>query len=85
MNTTFMRGAFRPISLPKDMTGQNMFIAGEWCDAEDGATAEVIDPSCNEVIATTPKATIADVDRCVTASRAALSKCKDTSGAGKSK
>jgi aldehyde dehydrogenase (NAD+) len=73
MNTTFMRGAFRPISLPKDMTGQNMFIAGEWCDAEDGATAEVIDPSCNEVIATTPKATIADVDRCVTASRAALS------------
>jgi len=50
-----------------------MFIAGEWCDAEDGATADIIDPSCNEVIATTPKATIADVNRCVTASRTALS------------
>ena len=49
-----------------------MWIAGEWTDAEDGSTAEIINPASGEIIATTPKATIADVDRCVAASKAAL-------------
>ena len=49
-----------------------MWVAGEWCDAEDGATADVINPATGEVMATTPKATIADVNRCVEASRTAL-------------
>ena len=30
-----------------------MLIAGEWCDAEDGATADVLNPATGEVIATT--------------------------------
>ena len=54
------------------MTSEQMWIAGEWCAAEDGATADIINPATGEVIATTPKATIADVERCVTASKQAL-------------
>ena len=42
-----------------------MLIAGEWCDAEDGGTGDVLNPATGEIIATVPKATIADVDRCV--------------------
>ena len=49
-----------------------MWIAGEWCAAEDGATADIINPATGEVIATTPKATIGDVERCVAASKQAL-------------
>ena len=53
-----------------------MWVAGEWTDAEDGSTSDVLNPATGEVIATTPKATISDVERCVAASRAAL-KSKD--------
>ena len=49
-----------------------MWIAGEWCDAESGDVGEVINPATGEVIATTPKATLGDVDRCVAASREAF-------------
>ena len=49
-----------------------MSIAGEWCDAEDGNTAEILNPATGEVMATTPKATLSDVNRCVEASRAAF-------------
>ena len=49
-----------------------MSIAGEWCEAEDGATAEILNPATSEIIATTPKATLGDVHRCVDASRAAF-------------
>ena len=55
------------------MSAEQMWIAGEWCDAEDGATADILNPATGEVMATTPKATIADVNRCVEASRAAVS------------
>ena len=54
------------------MASEQMWIAGEWTDAEDGSTSDVLNPATGEVIATTPKATIADVERCVAASRAAL-------------
>lgn len=58
------------------MATEQMLIAGEWCDAEDGGTGEVHNPATGEIIAVVPKATIADVDRCVAASREAL-KSKD--------
>ncbi|HII21862.1 MAG TPA: hypothetical protein HA307_03950, partial [Candidatus Poseidoniaceae archaeon] len=48
-----------------NMSAEQMWIAGEWCDAEDGATADILNPATGEVMATTPKATIADVNRCV--------------------
>ena len=47
------------------MSAEQMSIAGEWCDAEDGATAEILNPATGEIMATTPKATLADVNRCV--------------------
>tara|TARA_B100001093_G_scaffold349099_1_gene333651 strand:+ start:28945 stop:30381 length:1437 start_codon:yes stop_codon:yes gene_type:complete len=54
------------------MSEEQMWIAGEWCNAEDGASAEVLNPASGEVMATVPKATIGDVNRCVEASRAAF-------------
>ena len=27
------------------MSAEQMSIAGEWCDAEDGATAEILNPA----------------------------------------
>ena len=58
-----------------------MLIAGEWTDAEDGSTSDVLNPATGEVIATTPKATISDVERCVAASRA-NPQCKGLGGNG---
>ena len=55
-----------------NMSAEQMWIAGEWCDAEDGATADILNPATSEVMATTPKATLNDVNRCVDASRAAF-------------
>lgn len=49
-----------------------MWIGGAWTGASDGATGEVLDPSSGEVIAKVPKATLADVDAAVAASRAAF-------------
>ena len=54
------------------MQAKKMWIGGEWCDAEDGARADIIDPSNGNVIATTPKATLSDVERCVEASKMAF-------------
>ena len=49
-----------------------MLIAGQWVDSENGETAEILNPANGQVIATTPKATVADVERCVAASRNAF-------------
>ena len=67
-----MGEALRQFLLALTMTSEQMLIAGEWCDAEDGATADVLNPATGEVIAKTPKATIGDVEKSVSASRAAL-------------
>ena len=49
-----------------------MLIAGQWVDSENGETADILNPANGEVIATTPKATLGDVERCVAASRNAF-------------
>ncbi len=54
------------------MDAESMWIGGEWVGASDGATGDVLDPSNGEAIASVPKATLADVDAAVAASRAAL-------------
>ena len=54
------------------MTSEQMLIAGEWCDAEDGAVGDALNPATGEVITTVPKATVGDVNRCVQASRDAF-------------
>ena len=54
------------------MADEQMWIAGAWCSAENNETSEVLNPATGEVMATVPKATVGDVDRCVAASREAL-------------
>lgn len=56
-----------------EATPYKMFIGGEWVDAVDGATVDVITPIDRTVtIATTPRAQQADADRAVEAARAAF-------------
>ena len=49
-----------------------MLIGGQWVDSENGETSNVINPANDDVIATVPKATIQDVENCISASRTAF-------------
>jgi acyl-CoA reductase-like NAD-dependent aldehyde dehydrogenase len=46
-----------------------MLVAGEWCDASDGATIAVLNPGSGALIDRVPAATEADVQRAVTAAQ----------------
>ncbi|MNZ23985.1 Phenylacetaldehyde dehydrogenase [compost metagenome] len=48
---------------------QKMFIGGEWVEASDGATAEVIEPSTASALTRIPMGTADDLDRAVQAAR----------------
>ena len=48
---------------------QAMFIGGEWVQAVEGETQEILNPATGGVIATVPKGSQADVDRAVAAAR----------------
>lgn len=54
------------------MKHYQMYINGEWVNASDAGTRNIIDPATSEVIATVPEATAADVDKAVKAARAAF-------------
>jgi 1-pyrroline dehydrogenase len=54
------------------------FVAGEWVDAVDGGTAEIINPATGETIAEVPQGTEADVDRAVEAAKQALPEWLET-------
>ena len=54
------------------MDEKQMYIDGQWCASSDNNAHEVLNPATGETIATTPKASLADVDRCVAASKAAF-------------
>src|SRR5262245_9675251 len=54
------------------MHTHKLFINGEWVDAENGATFDVINPATEEVMARAASASAADVDRAVKAARAAF-------------
>ena len=54
------------------MAEEQMWIGGEWCAAENGDTSDVLNPATGEVMATVPKATAGDVNRCVETSRTAF-------------
>lgn len=47
-------------------------VGGEWVDAVEGGTAEILNPATGETIAAVPNGTQADVDRAVEAARKAL-------------
>ena len=48
------------------------FVGGEWVDAAEGGTAEILNPATGETIAEVPKGTQADVDRAVEAAEKAF-------------
>jgi aldehyde dehydrogenase (NAD+) len=54
------------------MSEELMWIGGEWCAASTGETSEVLNPASGEVMATVPRASAEDVERCVASSRAAF-------------
>jgi succinate-semialdehyde dehydrogenase/glutarate-semialdehyde dehydrogenase len=51
---------------------QQCYIDGQWCDADDGGTFDVIDPGSGQVIGTAPKAGAAETRRAIDAAEAAL-------------
>lgn len=49
------------------VTGNKNFVGGEWVDAVEGGTMDVLNPATGEKIAEVPAGTAADVDRAVEA------------------
>ena len=54
------------------------FIGGDFVDAADGKTAEVINPANDQVIANVPASSQQDVDRAVDAAATAFEEWKNT-------
>src|SRR4051794_3249012 len=59
-------------------TAYKNFVGGEWVDAVDGATMDVINPATGEKIAEVPEGTQSDVDRAIEAAGKALPEWLDT-------
>ena len=59
---------------------QNL-VGGEWVDAVDGGTAEIINPATSETIAEVPQGTQADVDRAVEAAKKAWPEWRESTPA----
>src|SRR5881227_3228599 len=57
---------------------QKNFVGGEWVDAVEGGTMEVLNPATGETIAEVPSGTRADVDRAVEAAKKALPEWLET-------
>jgi betaine-aldehyde dehydrogenase/aminobutyraldehyde dehydrogenase len=66
------------------VAGYKNFVGGEWVEAVGGATASIVNPATEEIIATVPAGTEADVDRAVSAAGAALPRWLDTTPAERS-
>lgn len=54
------------------------FVGGEWVDAVEGETAEIVNPANGEAIAEVPRGSVADVDRAVAAAKSALPEWLET-------
>ena len=54
------------------------FVGGDWVDAAEGGTAEIINPATGETIAEVPDGSQADVDRAVEAAKRALPEWLET-------
>ncbi|MDX6505067.1 MAG: aminobutyraldehyde dehydrogenase [Gaiellaceae bacterium] len=59
-------------------TATKNLVGGEFVDAVDGATMEVLNPATEEVIAEVPRGDVADVERAVAAAQRALPEWLDT-------
>ena len=60
------------------MKSHRMFVAGDWVDAADGATEDIVNPATEETIARVPKGSAKDVDRAVEAAASAFEKWSET-------
>jgi 1-pyrroline dehydrogenase len=60
------------------VTHHQNYVGGEWVDAVEGGTAEIINPATGETIAEVPNGTQADVDRAVEAAKNAYPEWFDT-------
>jgi betaine-aldehyde dehydrogenase/aminobutyraldehyde dehydrogenase len=56
-------------------------VGGEWVDASDGGTEEILNPATGETIAEVPKGTQADVDRAVEAAKKAWAEWREVTPA----
>jgi 1-pyrroline dehydrogenase len=65
-------------------TGYRNLVGGEWVDAVDGGTMEVVNPATGETIAEVPRGSAADVDRAVEAAGRAWEEWRDTTPAERS-
>jgi len=54
------------------------YVAGEWVDAVEGDTEDVINPATGETIAEVPRGSQADVDRAVEAAKKAFEEWRET-------
>jgi 1-pyrroline dehydrogenase len=59
-------------------TQQKNFVGGEWVDAVEGGTADILNPATGETIAEVPQGTQADVDRAVEAAKRAWPEWRET-------
>jgi 1-pyrroline dehydrogenase len=55
------------------VTQHKQFVGGEWVESSSGETMEVLNPATGEAIAEVPRGTAEDVERAVTAAKAAWS------------
>src|SRR5687768_14693244 len=53
-------------------TAYKNFVGGEWVDAVEGETMDILNPATGEVVARVPRGSAADVERAVDAARRAL-------------
>src|ERR671930_446807 len=60
------------------VTSRQVFIGGQWTDAADGGTMEVLNPATGETIAEVPRCGAEDVDRAVEAAKRALPEWLDS-------
>jgi succinate-semialdehyde dehydrogenase/glutarate-semialdehyde dehydrogenase len=52
-----------------DLLRQQCYVAGKWCDADDGSTAPVTNPATGAIIATVPMMGVAETRRAIEAAR----------------
>jgi len=71
----FDRGGF---AMSVTVSQHKNFVGGEWVEAVEGGTMEVLNPATGEVIAEVPSGTQADVDRAVEAAKKALPEWLET-------
>ncbi|HYM51061.1 MAG TPA: aldehyde dehydrogenase [Candidatus Limnocylindrales bacterium] len=74
-----------PVEAPVQVRRYQMYIGGEWRDAESGQTMDSVNPFTGETWATVPLASSGDVDRAVRAGREAFVTWRKTLGKDRGK